>query len=53
MRYLNKINPLMYVESSPVGVKEALRLKGICSNVVRLPLVPSSKALSESIQKAM
>ncbi|MCG8311457.1 MAG: 4-hydroxy-tetrahydrodipicolinate synthase [Cytophagales bacterium] len=51
--YLSKlslINPYMYSEASPVGVKEALRQLGICENYVRLPLVPSSGELTESIK---
>ncbi len=47
---LNKINPLMYKESNPVGVKEALRLLGICESHVRLPLVGPSKSLTEAIK---
>lgn len=47
--YLSRINPLMYIESSPVGVKEALTLIGICENHVRLPLVKGSDHLREKI----
>ncbi|TAG94310.1 MAG: 4-hydroxy-tetrahydrodipicolinate synthase, partial [Bacteroidetes bacterium] len=47
-----KINPLMYEESNPVGVKEALAQLNICKNIVRLPLVACSKNLSEKIKKA-
>lgn len=47
-----KINPLMYEESNPVGVKEALAQLNICKNIVRLPLIASSKNLSEKIKKA-
>ena len=47
---LNPINPHMYSESSPVGVKEALKLKGVCGNHVRLPLVSASVTLSETIK---
>lgn len=43
------INPLMYVESNPVGVKEVLRFKGVCGNQVRLPLVKASEELSQQI----
>lgn len=50
---LSKINPLMYEESSPVGVKEALRLLGICGNHVRLPLVGPSNNLSEAIRELL
>jgi 4-hydroxy-tetrahydrodipicolinate synthase len=48
---LNVINPLMYVESNPVGVKEVLNLKGICGNQVRMPLLASTTALSNAIKE--
>ncbi|MFT6871115.1 MAG: 4-hydroxy-tetrahydrodipicolinate synthase [Roseivirga sp.] len=44
-----KINSLMYVESNPVGVKEVLRQKGVCSNFVRLPLLGATPALKAQI----
>lgn len=44
-----EINPLMYAESNPVGVKEVLRLKEICGNQVRLPLVSASDELKKQI----
>ncbi|PWL27203.1 4-hydroxy-tetrahydrodipicolinate synthase [uncultured Roseivirga sp.] len=44
-----EINPLMYAESNPVGVKEVLRLKEICGNQVRLPLVSASDELQKQI----
>lgn len=47
---LSRINPHMYSEASPVGVKEVLRQLGICENHVRLPLVAPSKELSEIIK---
>jgi len=50
---LSKINPYMYSESSPVGVKEALRLKEICENHVRLPLVPPSAQLTDAIKSLL
>ena len=46
---LNPVNPLMYVESSPVGIKQTLELMGICRSDVRLPLVPASEQLKEKI----
>jgi len=43
------LNPLMYEEGNPVGVKAALAAQGLCSAAVRLPLVEASEALSEKI----
>lgn len=47
---LNSINPHMYSEASPVGVKEVLKQKGICESHVRLPLVPPSADLVATIK---
>lgn len=50
---LNRINPHMYSESSPVGIKEVLRQMGICENHVRLPLVPPSENLIDTIKSLL
>ena len=47
------INPLMYAESNPVGVKQVLAEMGICGNNVRLPLLPASQSLQASIIKKL
>jgi 4-hydroxy-tetrahydrodipicolinate synthase len=44
------LNPLMYEESNPVGVKAALELYGICDSHVRLPLLPATAGLKNKIQ---
>lgn len=43
------INPLMYEESNPVGLKEVLKKKEICENYVRMPLLPASDSLKTKI----
>lgn len=43
------INGPMYEEGNPVGLKALLAQMGICSNVVRLPLVPASDSLTKRI----
>ncbi|MBO3269558.1 4-hydroxy-tetrahydrodipicolinate synthase [Hymenobacter defluvii] len=43
------LNPLMYEEGNPVGVKAALAAQGLCSAAVRLPLVEASEGLQEKI----
>lgn len=48
---LSEVNPLMYEESNPVGIKEVLRIQGVCGNQVRLPLVAASTDLQEKIQR--
>ncbi len=50
---LNRINPHMYSEASPVGIKEALRQIGICENSVRLPLVAPSDELINTIKELL
>ena len=47
---LNRINPHMYSEASPVGIKEVLKQMGMCENHVRLPLVEPSTELTQIIK---
>ncbi len=44
------INGPMYEEGNPVGVKEVMAQMGICTNAVRLPMVPASPALKTKIK---
>jgi 4-hydroxy-tetrahydrodipicolinate synthase len=46
---LLEINPLMYAESNPVGIKNLLKHLGICGDQVRLPLLSASKELDQKI----
>ncbi|MFD2787505.1 4-hydroxy-tetrahydrodipicolinate synthase [Hymenobacter rubripertinctus] len=43
------LNPLMYEESNPVGVKAALAAQGMCADAVRLPLLEASEGLKQRI----
>ncbi|TAF67674.1 MAG: 4-hydroxy-tetrahydrodipicolinate synthase [Cytophagales bacterium] len=47
------INPLMYEESNPTGVKQALEILNITSAEVRLPLIKASATLKEKIQQSL
>jgi 4-hydroxy-tetrahydrodipicolinate synthase len=47
------LNPLMYEEGNPVGVKAALALQGVCEAAVRLPLVPASEGLTARIKSLL
>jgi 4-hydroxy-tetrahydrodipicolinate synthase len=47
-KYVDLIN-LLFADGNPAGVKKVLNLLGICSQDVRLPLVPAN----ETIQKAL
>ncbi|NVJ85227.1 MAG: 4-hydroxy-tetrahydrodipicolinate synthase [Algoriphagus sp.] len=49
---LLEINPLMYAEGNPVGLKFLLKEIGICGDQVRLPLVKASLELRQKIKKA-
>lgn len=48
---LATMNPLMYEESNPVGIKEVLHQMNVCENFVRLPLLPASTGLSKKIKE--
>lgn len=48
----SEIDPLMYRESNPVGVKQALQVQGVCQNTVRLPLLEASADLQAAISEA-
>ncbi|QKG52593.1 4-hydroxy-tetrahydrodipicolinate synthase [Hymenobacter sp. BRD67] len=50
LHYFVPLNPLMYEESNPVGVKAALALQGVCEAAVRLPLMEASAGLKERIK---
>lgn len=49
---LLEINPLMYEESNPVGVKCLMERLGLCSDYVRLPLLRASEDLKSRIKLA-
>jgi 4-hydroxy-tetrahydrodipicolinate synthase len=50
---LLEINELMYVESNPVGVKQALEILGVCGAEVRMPLLKASPELKSKLQQYM
>ncbi|MBW8051430.1 MAG: 4-hydroxy-tetrahydrodipicolinate synthase [Cytophagales bacterium] len=50
---LLEINPLMYEESNPVGIKAALEVLGICNRTVRAPLIDASEGLVKRIRKLL
>jgi 4-hydroxy-tetrahydrodipicolinate synthase len=47
------LNPLLYEEGNPVGIKVVLEEMGIIKSYVRLPLVAASPSLQERIQKLL
>ena len=50
LAYFTHLNPLMYEEGNPVGVKAALALQGVCEAAVRLPLVAASTELTARVK---
>ncbi|WP_426059346.1 4-hydroxy-tetrahydrodipicolinate synthase [Hymenobacter sp. B1770] len=51
--YLLPLNPLMYEEANPVGVKAALEALGVCGSAVRLPLLEATPGLKARIGKVL
>jgi 4-hydroxy-tetrahydrodipicolinate synthase len=51
LQALEGITASLFKEGNPVGIKTALYLKGVCSNTMRLPLVPGSEALQAKMKK--
>jgi 4-hydroxy-tetrahydrodipicolinate synthase len=47
------IDPLLYEEGNPVGVKKITEIKGICGSDVRLPLMKASDELGERMNMVM
>ncbi len=47
------LNPLLYEEANPVGVKAALATLGLCNAFARLPLLPASAGLTARIKAAL
>ncbi|MBX9853192.1 MAG: 4-hydroxy-tetrahydrodipicolinate synthase [Cytophagaceae bacterium] len=52
-RSFTEINPLLYEESNPVGIKQTLEILGICKGNVRLPLAKASEQLGSKIEKVI
>jgi 4-hydroxy-tetrahydrodipicolinate synthase len=47
------VHPWLYIEGNPVGIKAAMALRGLCENVLRIPLVPLSEANQQRLAAAM
>ena len=50
LKALDGIISSLFEEGNPVGVKTVLYLKGVCTNTMRLPLVPGSEALQAKLK---
>jgi len=51
-RFLEMIE-LLFTEGNPAGVKAMMNIMNLCSNTLRLPLVPVSRSTYSRIQKAI
>ena len=47
------LNPLLYEESNPVGIKAVLQALNVCGAAVRLPLLEASAGLKARIQQVI
>jgi 4-hydroxy-tetrahydrodipicolinate synthase len=50
---LIEVIELLFAEGNPGGIKEALKILGICGNTVRLPLVNVSEATARKLYQAL
>jgi 4-hydroxy-tetrahydrodipicolinate synthase len=53
LRTFTELNPLLYDEGNPVGVKQALEEIGVCKANVRLPLAKASENLKSKLAQAI
>ncbi len=44
---------LLFAEGNPAGIKALLKLRGVCGDTVRLPLVSASANLTEQLQTSL
>lgn len=50
---LTELYRLIFVDGNPAGIKVVMELRGMLKNVLRLPLVPATKATCEKIAAAL
>jgi 4-hydroxy-tetrahydrodipicolinate synthase len=50
---LTELYRLIFVDGNPAGIKCVMELRGMLQNVLRLPLVPATKATCEKIVAAL
>ena len=52
LHYLKLINA-MFMDVNPIPVKAAMELKGLCENILRLPLVPLDDEKYQKLKNIM
>ena len=50
---LRELYRLIFVDGNPAGIKVVMELRGMLQNILRLPLVPATKATAEKIAAAL
>lgn len=50
---LDPLVRLIFREGNPAGIKALLNLQGVCESHVRMPLLPASKGLQDSLSDAL
>jgi len=50
---LLEINNLLFEDGSPAGIKAALKILGLCSNNLRLPLVRVNEKVYDALKKTI
>ncbi len=48
---MQELIDMLFEEGNPAGIKTALDIKGLCGNLVRLPLMPTTEALRNRIKE--
>ena len=48
-----KMNNLIFADGNPAGIKALMALRGLCKNVLRLPLVPASENVQAAIAEEL
>jgi 4-hydroxy-tetrahydrodipicolinate synthase len=47
------IHPWLYVDGNPAGIKTVMEVLGLCTNDVRLPLVPVRESTQQNLKKEL
>ena len=48
-----KMNNLIFADGNPAGIKALMASRGLCKNVLRLPLVPANESVQNAIEEEL
>ena len=48
-----KMNNLIFADGNPAGIKTLMASRGLCKNVLRLPLVPANEGVQNAIEEEL